>query len=363
MLPAMPGPDRPRLFLADAGPGDTLDGVFILSNPQLGRTRKGDPFIKMLIGDKSATIPGKWWQQGEETYADLPKGGAAVRIKGQYEEFNDAPQFRVDAMWPVDAADVDFGELLPSTDRDVDEMFVEVKQLLDAINHSELRALTDAYLADAELMKQFRQAPAAMSMHHARLGGLLEHTLQLMKIAEVVTPLYPSLNGEIVLLGLFIHDLGKTYELKYDTAFQYTDGGNLVGHIAKGAIWLEKYAERAAETLGHPITPAVVEVLQNVMLSHHGPTEQDFGSARNPQTPEAMCVHLIDTLDAKLDPALEICRGKGEGVWTDYLRQFNARLYRPDPTKTADEPAAAATEAPAEDDKPKSLSNPLFEMS
>ena len=367
----MPGPKSApparRSFLADAQPGDTLDAVYVLTNPQLGRTRKGDPFLKMLLGDKSATVAAKWWQQGQETYDELPKNGAAVRVKGQYEEFNEAPQFRVDAMWPIDPAEVDFAELLPSTDADVDELFEEVVGRLAGLDHDGLRAIVGAYLADEDLMARFRRAPAAMSMHHARLGGLLEHTLQLMKIAEAVTPLYPTLNGELVLVGLFLHDLAKTWELRYDTAFQYTDGGNLVGHIAKGAIWLEKYADRAAEDLGRPVRPEVVEVLQNILLSHHGPTAQDFGSARNPMTPEAMCVHLIDTLDAKLEPALALCRGESAGAggdWTDWLKQFETRLYRPDvcaEPPPAPEPSPEPAEAQPAADKPVTLDNPLFE--
>ncbi|MEM6312946.1 MAG: HD domain-containing protein [Planctomycetota bacterium] len=350
----------PRTFLADAETGAQLDDVFVITNPQLGTTRKGDPFIKLLVSDRSAQVAGKWWQMGPDTLAKLPKNGAAVRVKGTLEAFNDAPQFRVDNIWPVDPADVDYADLLPSTDKNIDELFATVESLLATIEHPDLRALTAAYLRDEPLMADFRRAPAAMSMHHAYLGGLLEHTCTLMQIADAICPLYPDLDRDTVMLGLFLHDLAKTWELKYDVAFGYTDGGNLVGHIVKAALWLEDKAREVAAKRDAPIDRRVIDILQNVLLSHHGPTEQDYGSARNPMTPEAIMVHMIDTLDAKLMPALELCRGgESDVTMTDFSRSLGTRLYRPSIAQLDDEPERPAVpNAPIAE--PPKLDNPLF---
>ncbi|MEM8874286.1 MAG: HD domain-containing protein [Planctomycetota bacterium] len=349
----------PRTFLADAETGSVLDDVFVITNPQLGTTRKGDPFIKLLVSDRTMQVPGKWWQMGPETLAKLPKNGAAVRVKGLLEEFNDSPQFRVDNIWPVDPADVDYADLLPSTEKNVDELLATVESILATIEHPDLRALTAAYLRDERLMTDFKLAPAAMAMHHAYLGGLLEHTCILLQLADAVCPLYPDLDRDTVVFGLFVHDLAKTWELKYDVAFGYTDGGNLVGHIVKAALWLEDKAREVHEKRGEPIDRRVMDILQNLLLSHHGLTEQDYGSARNPMTPEAIMVHMLDTLDAKLMPALELCRsGDTDATMTDFSRSLGTRLYRPSIAQLGDEPARPAGDQPIA--PPPKLDNPLF---
>ena len=151
-----------------------------------------------------------------------------------------------------------------------------------------------------------------MNFHHAFVGGLLEHTLNAMEVADAVCKFYPKLNRDLVVAGIFLHDLAKTWELSYENAFSYTDGGQLVGHIVKGAIWVEKKAQDAEKILGEPIPPALINVVQHIILSHHG--EPEFGAARIPSTPEAIAVHVIENLDAKLMPALGMTRGEGAAV-------------------------------------------------
>jgi 3'-5' exoribonuclease len=228
------------------------------------------------------------------------------------------------------------------------------------------------------LMHSFCRAPAAMNFHHAFVGGLLEHTLNAMEVADAVCKFYPKLNRDLVVAGIFLHDLAKTWELSYENAFSYTDGGQLVGHIVKGAIWVEKKAQDAEKILGEPIPPALINVVQHIILSHHG--EPEFGAARIPSTPEAIAVHVIENLDAKLMPALGMTRGEGaasESNWTDWQKSFNGRLYRPDvaPADVEAEEgppgsvAASMTSPPPAGNVPSSvqpapkmkITNPLFE--
>jgi 3'-5' exoribonuclease len=220
-----------------------------------------------------------------------------------------------------------------------------------------------------------------MNFHHAFVGGLLEHTLNAMEVADAVCKFYPKLNRDLVVAGIFLHDLAKTWELSYENAFSYTDGGQLVGHIVKGAIWVEKKAQDAEKILGEPIPRPLIDVIQHIILSHHG--EPEFGAARVPSTPEAIVVHVIENLDAKLMPALAITRGDimSESNWTDWQKVFNGRLYRPDVApadiESEDIPSASTSEEsppvhapvpgnspPASQSAPKmKITNPLFESS
>jgi 3'-5' exoribonuclease len=198
-------------------------------------------------------------------------------------------------------------------------------------------------------MKDFCRAPAAMSFHHAFIGGLLEHTLNAMEVGDAVCKFYPKLNRDLVVSGIFLHDLAKTWELSYENAFSYTDGGQLVGHIVKGAIWVETKSQEAEKILGEPIPRELVEVVQHIILSHHG--EPEFGAARTPSTPEAIAVHVIENLDAKLMPALHVTRGDvaaTESNWTDWQKAFGGRLYRPDvaPAEIGPEDAGASAPPP-----------------
>jgi 3'-5' exoribonuclease len=260
-------------------------------------------------------------------------------------------------------------------------MRARVFEIAGSIQNRHLAALVQAYLDDEKLMHDFCRAPAAMNMHHAFVGGLLEHTLNAMEVGDAVCKFYPKLNRDLVVSGIFLHDLAKTWELSYENAFSYTDSGQLVGHIVKGAIWVEQKAQEAEKILGEPIPRPLIDVVQHIILSHHG--EPEFGAARIPSTPEAIVVHTIENLDAKLMPALALTRGEivtSESNWTDWQKVFNGRLYRPDvapadvegeqssptpepaapPAPASELPKSAAPAGPAEPPKLK-INNPLFE--
>jgi 3'-5' exoribonuclease len=260
-------------------------------------------------------------------------------------------------------------------------MYARVLEICGSIQNRHLAALVQAFLDDEKLMANFRRAPAAMNFHHAFLGGLLEHTLNAMEVADAVCKFYPQLNRDLVVAGIFLHDLAKTWELSYETHFGYTDGGQLVGHIVKGAMWVEEKSAQAGEILGEPIPRPIVEVMQHIILSHHG--EPEFGAARVPSTPEAIAVHVIENMDAKLMMALTATRGEAaaaaEGNWTEYMKAFNGRLFRPD-VAPADVEVESMTEVqqlnsavPAPNNAPPNsaapaaqklkITNPLFENS
>jgi 3'-5' exoribonuclease len=202
--------------------------------------------------------------------------------------------------------------------------------------HPAMRALAEAYLSDEEMMSKFRMAPAAMNLHHAWIGGLLEHTLQLLKLAEQMLPLYPQLNRDIVLTGLFLHDLGKTAELRWERGFDYTPDGNLIGHIVRGAIWLQFKAAVAAKQSGQKLPQEALRVLQHIIISHHGIPE--YGAAKIPSTPEAIFISTLDNLDAKTQMAITCARPDVPSTtdcaeFTDKMWALDTRIYKPDPLK------------------------------
>jgi 3'-5' exoribonuclease len=204
-----------------------------------------------------------------------------------------------------------------------------VAELLRSMEHPAMRALAEQYLGDERLMEDFRAAPAAMSVHHAWIGGLLEHTHQMMELADRMLPLYPALNRDIVLFSLFAHDLGKTVELDWERGFSYTNEGQLVGHIVRGAIWLQIKAAHASKV--EKLPGETLRVLQHILLAHHALPEH--GAAKIPATPEAVFVAQLDNLDAKSQAAISAAKREyaGGGDWTDKVWALDTKVYRPDP--------------------------------
>lgn len=328
----------PRTNINELKTPQTLEGVYAVQNCQLGQTKAGKPFIKCLLADKTGRTPGRMWNATEELFATLPTDGF-VWIEGSTQPYQGEIQIIMNRIEPYEPTQRELAELLPSTKRDVTQMFREVMALLNSLEHPAIKALADRYLEDGELMDAFCQAPAAQMLHHAFLGGLLEHTLSLMQLADKMLDHYPQLNRDIVIFGLFLHDLGKCSELTWERGFGYSMDGQLVGHIARGSIWLEEKA-KTCEQLDEPIEipKPILAVLHHIILSHHG--KYEFGAAKIPATPEAIFISYVDDIDAKMNMALTVARdedavsSEADGDFTDKIWALdNVRVYRPDPTK------------------------------
>ncbi|MCC6422014.1 MAG: HD domain-containing protein [Phycisphaerales bacterium] len=373
-----------RLFLRDCVPGDMVEDVFVITGKQFSATTTGKYFIKAFVSDRTTQVTARMWNATREIFNAIPDSGF-LRVRGRVENYQNNLQFIIEQLWPAKEGSFDISDLMPHTTRDIDEMCQKLFEICGSIQNRHLAALVQAYLDDEDLMNSFAKAPAASTFHHAFIGGLLEHTLNSMQVADAVVRFYPGISRDLVLAGVFLHDIAKTWELRYDSAFGYSDGGQLVGHIVKSAIWVEQKAKSAEAILGEPIPQKLIDVLQHIIISHHGTPE--FGAVKTPATPEAIMVHVLENMDAKLMMALTATRGDtatgGEGDWTEYMKAFGGRLYRPDvsideeppqsqekpqpPTKTPAPPRhepqskpALTTAAPA--GKP-SITNPLFESS
>lgn len=328
-------PSQPpaRRYIKDLNPTERIRGIFSIANAQLGKTRQDKPYLRCIVGDRTGELPARMWSIDEATFRRLPTDGFAY-LEGETQPYQGELQLIIHTIEPADPSPEEMKDLLPCTKRDIGAMFQEVTELLGTLKHPAMKALAKAYLEDAYLMDAFRQAPAAKSMHHAYLGGLLEHTLTLMQLANLICPLYPKINRDIVLLGLFLHDLGKTRELIYDRAFGYSDRGELIGHIVEGAVMLHDKAQQVMREQGIRMPAGAVTVLQHIIISHHGVPE--FGAAKIPATPEAILVSQLDNLDAKTTMALAAARpdrpaSEFNGNFTEKQWSLDTKLYRPDP--------------------------------
>jgi len=330
--------NRSHTDLKTLPPNGYVEGVYAIVNPQLGTTRAGKPFLKCLLRDATGEIAARQWTFEESALNELDATGF-VYVAGHSQQYNGQIQLILEDIRSVEVTPEEIAALLPTSRYDINEMFQQVRDILATLEHPAMKALADAYLGDEEMMARFRMAPAAMSLHHAWIGGLLEHTLQLLRLANAMLPMYPTLNRDLVLMGLFLHDLGKTVELTWEKGFDYTEDGNLIGHVVRGAIWLQVKAAVAAKNSGQKLPPAAVRVLQHIILSHHG--DPEFGAAKIPSTPEAIFVSILDNLDAKTQMGLTAARPDDEVLgpsdcgkdFTDKIYALLTRIYKPDPLK------------------------------
>ncbi len=359
----------PRKFLSECQTGDLLEDVFLVHSKQLGTTNTGKFFIKCSIGDRTKQIPARMWNATQSIFNALPDSGF-LRIAGRVENYQDNLQFIIERFWLVEdeSTEVVLSDLMKETDKSIPQMMTRLREIMAGLRNSNLVALANEYLGDEELMKQFSIAPAAMTFHHAYCGGLLEHTLNMLEVACATCPFYPLLNADLVKVGIFLHDIAKTWELTYRGAVGYSDGGHLIGHVVKSAVWLEQRVANVKQKTGLAIPDPIVIALQHIILSHHGLPE--YGAARLPSSPEALMVHLIDNIDAKLTMSLAVTRGSdasGEASFTDFQKALGVKLYRPDvappdvnesmPPQSEPEQSAAVA-APA--GKKMEITNPLF---
>lgn len=332
---------RYHLNISEMTAGTRVDGAYSLVNPQIAPKRDGSPYFKCLVRDASGEMPGRLWSIDESRAEEITRTGYAW-ISGCTEKYKDQIQLKIEEIAAHEPDEKDLALLLPHTSYDVQEMFDSASSIIRSVEHPLMRALADAYLDDDQLMRRFRQAPAAISLHHAFIGGLLEHTLQLLKIAEASMPLYPDLNRDLVLMGLFLHDIGKGYELQWERGFDYTLTGNLIGHIVFGVQLLGAKIRQAEETLGSRFPLAVRHSIEHIILSHHG--KKEFGAPVLPSTPEAIFVAQLDNLDAKTTMAIaaaDRANLKPGQTFTEKIWALETKIYRPDPLRaSAPQPAA-----------------------
>ncbi|MHC4575395.1 MAG: 3'-5' exoribonuclease YhaM family protein [Planctomycetota bacterium] len=297
----------------------------MVREPILRSTTRGDLYIAMFLSDRTGQLNGRMWQATEAVYKSLPKPGF-VRIEGRSELYQNNLQIVVNNVSVVDASKVPLEDFLARTDKDTGQMLEEVKSIVGRIRNPQLKALVGEFLADSELMEKFGNAPGGMTLHHNYLGGLLEHTHNMLRVAAAILPFYPDVQADLVLAGIFLHDIGKTEELSYDMAFSYTDSGQLLGHIVQTLLMVNKKADGLGAK-GTKIEQTILDALGHIILSHHG--EYEFGSPKLPATLEAFMVYYIDDLDAKMSQVTAAIDNElSDSNWTAWKNALQTRIYR-----------------------------------
>lgn len=305
-----------KQFIADLKDRDMVNSQFMVFEKQL-RDFKNKPgkFLNLVVGDKTGQMEAKIWDNGEEIALSI-KEGDVVLLKGKIESYNDKLQLKVDNLQYVD--DYDTGDFLPETSKDVDKLFNYIKSV--NIQNHYLKSLLNSFLNDQEFVISFKKSPAAKSLHHAYLGGLVEHTYEVIRICEVVCELFPQIDRDLLFTGAILHDIGKMEELTWTKAIDYTDEGRLIGHVVIGERII---SERMATIGGFP--KELKMRMTHLLLSHHG--EYEWGSPKRPKTLEACTLHYAENLDAQVNRfILLIEKGKNK-TWADYDKLLERYIY------------------------------------
>jgi 3'-5' exoribonuclease len=294
------------IYVNQANPGDELiNELFLLSDVVQRKTRDGRPFVLCTLRDRTGQINGVYWDIPDYVNA-LLRPGIPVLISGQVNNYKNALQVNItDANI---ANNIDASELLPASQRPIEEMIAELHEFIDSLNEP-WKTLVSGILLDQDVLMQYANAPAARVMHHAYIGGLLEHTLTMAKTADFLTGVYPYINRDLLLSGVLLHDFGKTKEYAFNDEFGFTEDGRMVGHIVRAIVTVEL----AAAQMDFPEDD--LRQLIHLIASHHGTLE--WGSPVVPKTIEAVLLHQIDLLDSRMQGFYDHLRNdSGEGAWT-----------------------------------------------
>lgn len=299
---------------------ERVAGIFLVQQKNVPLNKNGKPYIAMVLMNRTGTVDARVWDNVDQ-FSPKFDAGDFIEVRSLAVEYQNRIQLKVEWLEPVALESVDPEDFLPATPRDRGEMLGRLRELLASIRLSPLRDLLLARIDDPTFRRRFSRAPAAKTIHHAYLGGLLEHTLAVMELADRVTDLHPELDRDLLMAGAFLHDIGKTRELDQERSFDYTDEGRLVGHIVMGASMFTAWVQAQKATLDDDL----VLKLTHMILSHHGSYE--FGSPKRPKFVEALVLNSLDELDSKMQTFREITTREAGQKWTSYQKLFDRYLY------------------------------------
>jgi 3'-5' exoribonuclease len=311
--------------LANFDEGKLFDGFFLVLAKQQRTTKSNKAYLSLVFGDKTGQLEGRVWEPSDPRIAKDFERGDIVKARGSASRFDDSLQMKIDQLRVALPSEVDKTDLLPSTTYDIADLWRQLLSFVESFTNPDLKLLLTTMLADPAIAQAYREAPAAKQLHHAWLGGLLEHVISLCTLADRVAPHYPLLNRDLLMTGVILHDIGKVRELSWEIGFEYTVEGSLLGHIQIGTA----LAERTIDSLPN-FPPRLKTLVLHMILSHHGKLE--FGSPKLPMIPEALALSFLDDLDAKMQ-AIQVefdkCLREGKGpdemtgkVWALDQRQL-----------------------------------------
>lgn len=309
-------------YVSDLEPNETVTSYFLVQEKDVRLKRSGEPYLSLVLADRSGHLEAKMWDGISEVVETFDRDDF-IKVQGLVQLYRDRPQITIHRLRRADESEIDFGQYFPHTRRDIEEMWGELTAAVAAVGNPHLKTLLESLLADEEIALQLKKAPAAKSLHHAFIGGLLEHITSLLRLGKLTAGNYDFVDEDLVTAGAVLHDLGKLYELEYRRTFGYTDEGQLLGHIT---IVLRILDRKCAEIPDFP--PKLKTLIEHLILSHHG--QYEFGSPKLPMFPEALLLHQIDDLDSKLESMRASIEDEilGEDNWTRYNPSLERRLLK-----------------------------------
>jgi 3'-5' exoribonuclease len=341
-------------FLCDCAQHENkvITSSFVVVSKQVKPKKSGEPYLALVLGDRSGQVEAKMWDNVEEAI-DAFEQDDFIKVKGLLNKYKNRFQITVHKLRRLGEAEVDFADYLPKTTKDIGELWRTLAGFVATFRDPRLKALLEAFMADPEIAEAYRNAPAAKTLHHAYIGGLLDHVVSLFHTCDLVCRNYPQINRDLLLAGAFLHDIGKIHELTYNRSFSYTTRGQLLGHMV---IELEMLHAKIAQVPGFP--DELKTLMEHLIISHHG--EYEFGSPKLPMFPEALMLHYLDDLDSKMESMRAHFEREAdlESAWTGY----NSSLGRPllNTAKFLEPKPAAPRPAPTTEDVATSGETPTL---
>ena len=339
-------------LVSELTPKQLITSLFLVQVKDVRQKKDGSPYLSLQLSDKSGDIDAKMWDNVWEVLDTFDRDDF-VKVKGETLLYQNRLQLNIHKLVRVSDSEIDLGDFLPVSRRDLDEMFRELMSVIDAMKNAHIRALLKAIFDDPDIATAYRRAPAAKGIHHAWLGGLIEHVLSLVHLAKFTALHYPIIDEDLLLAGVILHDIGKISELRYERTFTYSTPGQLLGHIQIGVNIVE---DKARSIPGFP--DKIKLLIEHMILSHHGQLE--FGSPKLPVFAEALLLHHLDNLDSKMEAlraTLEKDRSS-DSEWTPYNYALERSLL--DKNKFLAPPPPAQGQQPSAAAKPKKAQSTLF---
>ena len=331
-------------YVSELEPNQLVQGVFLVQHKEIRQKKTGEPYLSLTLADRSGDLDAKMWDNVPEVM-DTFERDCFLKVKGMVQLFQNKPQLTIYRLQLLAETEIDIADFLPASKRDRDEMFAELKGWIASMTNLHLKALIETIFADEAIALAYRTAPAAKSIHHGWIGGLIEHVLSVCQLAKVTAAHYPDIDFDLLLTGVILHDIGKIHELTYARSLGYSTEGQLIGHISIGVRMVEDALRKLP---GFP--PLLRDLVEHMILSHHGSLE--FGSPKVPMFLEAMLLHQIDNLDSKMEAMrAHIAKDRqATGVWTGYNPALERMVlkkqqYLVEPEEQAAPPAPLPTAA------------------
>ncbi|HYF50928.1 MAG TPA: 3'-5' exoribonuclease YhaM family protein [Planctomycetota bacterium] len=313
-----------RTFIRDLIAGQEIEGIFLVVDATLRAAKNGSKYIQSTFCDKTGTIPVRHWDATDRDFTCYKINGY-IKVRGRVETYKNAMQMIAFTVQECEETGINPSDFLPISVRPLDEMEREFDALLQSFTDPDIKRLLLSIFSDPETRTKYMKGPAATAVHHAWVGGLVEHVLSAAKTAQAIAEQRPFLNRDLLIAGVILHDIGKIEELDGGPGFTYTDTGRLCGHIVLGALLVERHIVKLGD-----FPKEKRDLIVHLILSHHG--ELEYGSPVKPYTAEAVALHHLECLDAKvqgIQSIIERERAAGnEGAWTDFARVVDGRIYK-----------------------------------